>query len=87
MTTANYWNTILKTLLVVLVLSFPNGMRAQHLQASLSHYSTDNGMPSNTVASLANDDYGYIWMGTWNGVSRFDGYNFCNYKTAESRRN
>lgn len=81
MTTANYWNTILKTLLVVLVLSFPNGMRAQHLQASLSHYSTDNGMPSNTVASLANDDYGYIWMGTWNGVSRFDGYNFYNYQT------
>jgi len=53
----------------------------QTLQASLSHYTTENGMPSNTVSSLASDDYGYIWLGTWNGVSRFDGYNFYNYKT------
>ena len=81
MTTTDYLRTLLKTILVVLALSSTNGVRAQHLQASLSHYSTENGMPSNTVSSLANDDYGYIWMGTWNGVSRFDGYKFYNYKT------
>lgn len=81
MTTTDHLKTLLKTILVVLALSSSNGMRAQHLQASLSHYSTDNGMPSNTVSSLASDDYGYIWMGTWNGVSRFDGYNFYNYRT------
>ena len=81
MTTNYYLKTILKTILVVLALSSANGMRAQQLQASLSHYTTENGMPSNTVSSLASDDYGYIWMGTWNGVSRFDGYNFYNYKT------
>ena len=79
--TTNYLKTTLKTLLAGLALSFPIGMGAQHLQASLSHYSTEQGMPSNTVASLASDDYGYIWMGTWNGVSRFDGYNFYNYQT------
>lgn len=56
-------------------------LNAQHLQASLSHYSTDNGLPSNTVASLCSDDYGYLWIATWNGVSRFDGYNFYNYRT------
>ena len=81
MTTANYLKIILKTILAVLALLSPNGVRAQHLQASLSHYTTDNGMPSNTIASLACDDYGYIWMGTWNGVSRFDGYHFYNYQT------
>ena len=81
MTTTDHLKTLLKTILVVLALSSTNGMRAQHLQASLSHYTTENGMPSNTVSSLASDDYGYIWMGTWNGVSRFDGYNFYNYKT------
>ena len=81
MTTTDHLKTLLKTILVVLALSSTNGMRAQHLQASLSHYTTENGMPSNTVSSLTSDDYGYIWMGTWNGVSRFDGYNFYNYKT------
>lgn len=54
------------------------------MQASLSHYSTDNGLPSNTVAALCSDDYGYLWIATWNGVSRFDGFNFYNYKTGIS---
>ena len=54
---------------------------AQHLQASLSHYSTQNGLASNAISYLAQDDYGYIWIATWNGLSRFDGYNFFNYKT------
>lgn len=74
--------TILKHLLaLLLMLSSPNMMRAQQLQATLSHYSTDNGLPSNTISSLRADDYGYVWISTWNGISRFDGYNFYNYKT------
>lgn len=27
------------------------------------------------------DKNGYIWMGTWNGLERFDGYSLNNYKT------
>ena len=38
-------------------------------------------MPSNTVAALRTDDYGFLWLATWNGISRFDGYHFYNYKT------
>ena len=51
------------------------------MRASLSHYSTENGLPSNTISKLRIDSYGYIWLGTWNGLSRFDGYHFYNYKT------
>lgn len=55
--------------------------QAQQLQASLSHYTSDNGLPSNAIAALHCDDYGYVWIATWNGVSRFDGYHFYNYQT------
>lgn len=65
----------------MLVLWFPTDASAQQLQASLSHYSTDNGLPSNTIAAIHNDDYGFVWIATWNGISRFDGYNFYNYRT------
>ena len=65
----------------MLALWVPTNLRAQQLQASLSHYSTDNGLPSNTIGVLLNDDYGFLWIATWNGVSRFDGYNFYNYRT------
>ena len=54
---------------------------AQTMHASQSHYSTDNGLCSNAVSNIIQDDYGYIWIGTWNGLSRFDGFNFFNYKT------
>ena len=64
-----------------MLLSIPTNVRAQQLQASLSHYSTEDGMPSNAVAGLRTDDYGYLWLATWNGISRFDGYHFYNYKT------
>ena len=64
-----------------MLLSIPTNVRAQQLQASLSHYSTEDGMPSNAVAGLRTDDYGFLWLATWNGISRFDGYHFYNYKT------
>jgi len=54
---------------------------AQQLQASVSHYSTDNGLASNAIAGIYQDDYGFIWLATWNGLSRFDGYEFYNYRT------
>ena len=65
----------------MLALSGDIPLRAQTLQASLEHYSTDDGLTSNAISSLTHDDYGYVWIATWNGVSRFDGYNFYNYKT------
>ena len=58
--------------------------RAQQLRASLSHYSTDDGLASNAIAEIVQDDYGYIWLATWNGLARFDGYEFYNYKTGNA---
>lgn len=57
---------------------------AQQLQASLSHFSTEDGLTSNAISCMVQDDYGYIWLGTWNGLSRFDGYNFYNYRTGNA---
>ena len=52
---------------------------AQKLRASRFHYSTDNGLSSNAVSDIKQDDFGYIWIATWNGLSRFDGFEFFNY--------
>jgi ligand-binding sensor domain-containing protein len=59
---------------------------AQQLQATLSHYSTDEGLPSNAVADIKQDSYGYVWIATWNGLSRFDGFVFHNYTTGVGSR-
>ena len=59
-------------------------MKGQQLQAALSHYSSDEGMTSNTIADIVRDDYGYLWIASWNGLSRFDGYHFYNYQTGNT---
>ena len=42
-------------------------------------FTTDNGLPHNHVLSIAQDKTGFLWIGTWDGLSRYDGYEFRNY--------
>ena len=38
-----------------------------------THFTTENGLPSNTVRGLAQDSLGFIWFATDGGLVRFDG--------------
>ena len=44
------------------------------------HYNIENGMSSNTVYDILQDAEGYIWIGTDNGLNRFDGIEFTFYQ-------
>ncbi len=46
-------------------------------------YTINDGLPSNKIYSIVQDDFGYIWLGTEEGVSRFDGYDFQNYSIGD----
>ena len=48
---------------------------------SVNHYSIQEGLSQNTVQSIIQDNEGYIWLATWNGLEKFDGYRFKNYKS------
>lgn len=39
-----------------------------------------DGLPTNTVRSITQDKDGFIWMGTDNGLCRYDGYNVLLYR-------
>ena len=41
---------------------------------------TSNGLPDNNVRNLAQDSKGFLWLGTPDGLYRFDGYFFTHYK-------
>ena len=77
----------LSQLTVCVILScFTQQAAAQKIEASHTHLSTEDGLCSNTVSGIYQDDLGYIWLATWNGLSRYDGYNFYNYRTGNSSR-
>jgi serine phosphatase RsbU (regulator of sigma subunit)/ligand-binding sensor domain-containing protein len=44
------------------------------------HYSVQNGLPNPTVYELLQDQYGFLWIGTGDGLCRYDGYEFKVYK-------
>lgn len=37
---------------------------------------TKNGLPQNSIYDIVQDNTGYIWIGTGQGITRFDGYHF-----------
>ncbi|MEM1127591.1 MAG: two-component regulator propeller domain-containing protein, partial [Bacteroidota bacterium] len=41
-----------------------------------AHYSMAEGLSNFSVTALAQDDHGFVWAGTTNGLSRFDGHRF-----------
>ena len=80
----NYYKYYKLLLLSVVLTLSCQTITAQQLQASRIHLSTENGLCSNAVSMICQDDLGFIWLATWNGLSRFDGYEFYNYKTGNS---
>jgi len=51
---------------------------AEHLPIRV--YTTAAGLGSSAVNSLLTDSRGFLWLGTRDGLSRFDGFQFTNYK-------
>ncbi len=49
-------------------------------QGRFLHMTADDGLPENTGQSIIQDRLGYIWIGTQNGLARFDGYDFKIYQ-------
>ena len=49
----------------------------------LRHYDIADGLAHGTVSSVYQDSKGYIWFGTYEGLSRFDGYRFVSYDTRD----
>jgi ligand-binding sensor domain-containing protein/signal transduction histidine kinase/CheY-like chemotaxis protein len=45
-----------------------------------THLSTEKGLSESVVDHILQDDQGFMWFGTQDGLDRFDGYEFRNYK-------
>ena len=67
-------------LFITLFLCIGCRLQAQNPSCLFTHYSLDDGLSQNTVMSMAQDSKGILWLATWNGLNRFDGIRFKNYK-------
>ncbi|WP_420458146.1 two-component regulator propeller domain-containing protein [Neolewinella sp.] len=53
---------------------------AQEFPSHLRYLTTDDGLSQNTVDYVFRDSQGFMWFATWNGLCRYDGYQFRVYK-------
>ncbi|MBN1639055.1 MAG: SpoIIE family protein phosphatase [Ignavibacteriales bacterium] len=70
-------------LLIFIPLSFfaqPQDIRFEHLTLS-------QGLPDNNINTIFQDKFGFLWLGTDNGLAKYDGYSFTIYKPNDEEPN
>lgn len=63
-------------LMPVLLLCIQVKGYAQDRRYVVKHFTTENGLPQNSIKNIAFDSLGYCWIGTENGLAKYDGISF-----------
>jgi ligand-binding sensor domain-containing protein/signal transduction histidine kinase len=69
---------------VLTILNFIFKIYSQPVYLSFKHMTPDDGLSSSVVTSILQDHKGFMWIGTYNGLNRYDGHNFIIYKNVSS---
>lgn len=62
-----------------LCLSFFAEMKARELPQFIENLTTREGLSNNDINAIAQDEKGFLWIGTANGLNRFDGTEVVQY--------
>ncbi|WP_308361343.1 two-component regulator propeller domain-containing protein [Pseudoalteromonas xiamenensis] len=76
--------TILFTMLTLQAWGTPNFSDTSQV---MKRYDYDSGLSQVSVTALAQDQFGYIWIGTQAGLNRFDGHEFKQFVSKQQNKN
>ncbi|MBK7380182.1 MAG: GHKL domain-containing protein [Ignavibacteriales bacterium] len=65
--------------ILLVALSFIR-LSAQSHSIRFKNLDIEQGLSQNMIRDLLQDTKGFMWIGTWDGLNRYDGYNFKVYK-------
>jgi ligand-binding sensor domain-containing protein len=69
---------LLPIVIIISEFSF-SGLLQGQADYQLKTFTSDNGLSHSIVNSIAQDKEGFLWIATWDGLNRYDGYEFKNY--------
>lgn len=78
----------LLNILLFSIFSFGNSIQvsSQKVESNqINKFSTEQGLSSNTVHSILQDQKGFIWIATEDGLNKFDGKNFTHFSVNSGR--
>ena len=67
-------------ILIFIHFLFINFLHSQEVEIRFNHLSINDGLSQSTIYSIVQDDDGFIWIGTQDGLNKYDGYNVNQYK-------
>lgn len=67
-------NISVLTALLLFVLA--NSVYAQQAPIKFNHLSFKEGLAQSPISTIVKDSKGFIWLGSWKGLTRYDGYTF-----------
>jgi ligand-binding sensor domain-containing protein len=69
--------------LTILVLLFAGLIKPVFAQQLIfKNYTVNDGLVANSIRRVFQDSKGFLWIATWEGLSKYDGHKFTNYSTA-----
>ena len=66
-------------LIIICFLFIQPGFAQQQI---FKNYTVNDGLISNSVRRIFQDSKGFLWIATWEGLSKYDGHSFTNFSTA-----
>lgn len=72
--------------IIASIIFFPSILSAQPKNWNIRYYSTEDGLSSNHISSIIKDSNGIIWVGSDNGLNRFDGYSFSQLRYTSGQK-
>ena len=75
-------------LILLFMLTIFSGFSQKIDNVHFKRLSTENeklvqGLSQNWIYSILQDKYGYMWFGTWDGLNKYDGYDFSIYNVED----
>ncbi len=62
-----------------------HGLKGQEVNLRFQHITSEQGLSQNTIGCILQDSRGFMWFGTWNGLDRYDGFNFLVFKSENNQ--
>lgn len=59
----------------------------KHSLKFFDHITSDEGLSQNAIMAVYQDNQGFMWFGTFDGLNKYDGYGFTVYKREEGKKN
>tara|TARA_R110002012_G_scaffold317031_2_gene532793 strand:- start:178 stop:4215 length:4038 start_codon:yes stop_codon:yes gene_type:complete len=77
----------MRRFLVIILLVAISSISAFAQSIEFQHYNDKDGLSHNSIRHIVQDNQGLLWLGTFNGLNRFDGFQFQNYLSNEEGKN